>query len=95
MLLSGNFDAYERFIYQTKLLKQIEGYEDQALTNYLKAVKIAEAYKLDDPSVRDSQNSIAKLLFNKARCMDLLCETAFKRPPFPAGISEAEKRNTK
>lgn len=93
--IPGNFDAYERFIYQTKLLKQIEGYEDQALTNYLKAVKIAEAYKLDDPSVRDSQNSIAKLLFNKARCMDLLCETAFKRPPFPAGISEAEKEEYK
>lgn len=90
-----NFDPYERFVYQTKLLKQIEGYEDQALTNYLKTTKIAEAYKIDDPSVRDSQNKIAQLLFTKARCMDLLCETAFKNPPFPGNVNETEKEEYK
>ena len=90
-----NFDAYEKFVYKTKLLKQIEDYENQAFTNYLKTVKIAEAYKIFDESVRNSQESMAKLLFNKARCLDLLCSSSFTSPPFPNNINEAEKEEYK
>ncbi len=85
------FDDYERFVYKSKLLKQITGYEDQALENYLKTIKIAEAYKLNDLSVKEARNRIALVLFNRGRCYDLLCVNAFSRPPFPAGIDEAEK----
>lgn len=87
----STFDPYETFVYKTKLLTQIEGYEEQALTNYLKTLNIAEAYKLDDQSVKDARNKIAALLFTKGRCYDLLCSTAFSNPPFPKGIGEAEK----
>ena len=90
-----NFDDYEKFIYKTKLLKQVESYEDQAVTNYMKTLKIAEAYKIDDQSVRDSRERIAKMLFNRAWCFDLLCKTAFSSPPFPNGINEAEKEEYK
>lgn len=89
--IPGGFDDYERFVYKSKLLKQIAGYEDQALENYLKTIKIAEAYKLDDQSVKEARERIAELLFNRGRCYDLLCINAFSRPPYPAGISEAEK----
>lgn len=85
------FDNYERFVYKTKLLKQIEGYEDQALENYLKTIKIEEAYKLQDSTVARAKEGIAHLLFNRGRCYDLLCTNAFTQPPFPEGIDEAEK----
>ena len=85
------FDDYERFVYKTKLLKQIEGYEDQALENYLKTIKIEDAYKLKDSTVTLAKERIAGLLFNRGRCYDLLCTNAFTRPPFPAGVDEAQK----
>jgi TolA-binding protein len=89
--IPDGFDDYERFVYKSKLLKQITGYEDQALENYLKTIKIAEAYKLDDQSVKEARGRIAQVLFNRGRCYDLLCVNAFSRPPFPAGIDDAEK----
>lgn len=87
-----NFSRYERFVYKTKLLKQVETYEDQALTNYLKTLKIADAYKINTPSVKQSQQYIARLLFNKARCYDLLAQSAIYEPPFPDGINDAEQQ---
>lgn len=89
--IPDGFDDYEHFAYKTKLLSQIEGYEDQALNNYLKTVKIAEAYKLTDTSVTKAKFNIGKLLFERGRCYDLLCTTAFSNPPFPRSIDEAEK----
>jgi TolA-binding protein len=84
------FDGYERFVYKTKLLKQTEGYHEQAMTGYLKTLKIAEAYAIDDESVRLSRDRLARLLFINGRCQDLLCIESFSRPPYPKGISEAE-----
>ena len=89
--IPDGFDDYERFVYKSKLLKQIEGYEDQALQNYLKTIKIAEAYKIADSSVDKARDRIGELLFNRGRCYDLLCTNAFSRPPFPAHTDEAEK----
>jgi len=89
------FDDYEMFVYKTKLLRQIEGYEDQALENYLKTIKIAEAYRIADSSVGQARESIAELLFNRGRCYDLLCNAAFSHPPFPRNIDEAEQEEYK
>lgn len=89
--IPDGFDDYERFAYKTKLLSQIEGYEDQALNNYLKTCKIAEAYNLTDTSVTKAKFNIGRLLFERGRCYDLLCTTAFSNPPFPRSIDEAEK----
>jgi hypothetical protein len=86
-----NFGDYEKFVYKTKLLKQIEGYEEQAMTGYLKTLKIAEAYSLDDESVKAAREQLAQLLFTGGRCKDLLCLQAFSNPPFPPGISAAEE----
>lgn len=86
-----NFSTYEKFIYKTKLLKQVENYEDDALKNYLKAIKIAEAYTIEDKSIKEAQQLVARLLFNKARCYDLLAEVAYEDQPYPDGISEVEK----
>ncbi len=86
-----DFDDYEKFVYKTKLLKQIEGYEENALANYLKTVKIAQAYEISDEYVEKTKNALPKLLFNRGRCYDLLCINAFEAPPYPADINEAEK----
>ncbi len=86
-----NFDAYEEYIYKTKLLKQIEEYDENALTNYLKVLKISQAYEITDEYVEQTKKHIPKLLFIRARCYDLLCISAFDNPPYPAKIQEAEK----
>jgi tetratricopeptide (TPR) repeat protein len=86
-----NFDKYERFVYKTKLLKQIEGYQEQAMTSYLKTLKIADAYAIDDESVRHARERLACLMFTIGRCKDLLCIESFSNPPFPDGISGAEE----
>ena len=86
-----DFDAYEKFVYKTKLLKQIEEYEENALSNYLKTVKISQAYSINDEYVEKTKNAIPKLLFNRGRCYDLLCTSAFRNPPYPANINETEK----
>ncbi|MBN1309455.1 MAG: tetratricopeptide repeat protein [Chitinispirillaceae bacterium] len=93
--IPDGFDDYERFVYKSKLLKQIEGYENQALENYLKTIKIAEAYKIDDRSVREAKERIGQLLFNRGWCYDLLCINAFNAPPYPHNIDEAEKEEYK
>ncbi|MBN1577208.1 MAG: tetratricopeptide repeat protein [Chitinispirillaceae bacterium] len=93
--IPDGFDDYERFAYKSKLLKQIEEYENQALENYLKTIKIAEAYKIDDQSVREAKEHIGQLLFNRGRCYDLLCVNAFTDPPFPYDIDEADKEEYK
>lgn len=85
------FDAYEKFVYKTKLLKQIEEYEENALSNYIKTVKISQAYSINDEYVEQTKGAIPKLLFNRGRCYDLLCISAFSDPPYPANINEAEK----
>lgn len=90
-----NFSDYERFVYKTKLLKQIESYEEQALTHYLKTLKIAEAYKIADQSVKDAQVHIARLLFNKGWCYDLLATNVGSNPPIPQGINQEEKEEFK
>ncbi len=89
------FNPYERFVYRTKLLKQIEGYEDQAVTNFLKTIKIAEAYKINDQSVTDSKTRIAQLLFNKGRCYDILSIIAFSSPPYPDITDHAQMQEYK
>lgn len=86
-----NFDAYEEFVYKTKLLTQIQGYEDNGMTNFLKALKISEAYSITDTFVTKTRESLAEILFNKGRSFDLICIAAFDYPPYPNGISEAEK----
>jgi TolA-binding protein len=86
-----NLDDYERFVYKTKLLKQVESYETQAMTSYLKTLKIAEAYTLDDDNVKRAREGLARVLFTSGRCKDLLCIEAFSYPPFPKGASETEK----
>lgn len=93
--IPDGFDEYERFVYKTKLLKQIEDYEDQAFENYLKTIKIAEAYNLQDQNIATARERIGRLLFNRGRCYDLLCINAFEQPPFPQGINEAEKEEYK
>ncbi len=85
------FDPYDRFVYKTKLLKQIENYEDNALTNYLKGLKIAEAYSLTDPFVEQSKTHIAELLYQRGRSYDLLFLQSFTSPPFPSGTSQEEQ----
>lgn len=86
-----NFSDYERFVYKTKLLTQIESYEEQALTHYLKTLKIAEAYKIVDQSVKDAQEHIARLLFNKGWCYDLLATSVGSNSPIPQEINDEEK----
>jgi tetratricopeptide (TPR) repeat protein len=85
------FDPYEEFVYKTKLLKQIETYEDKSLENYLRTVKIAEAYKIDDDFVKQTRLRLPELLFARGRCYDVLCVVAFSNPPFPKNASDAEK----
>ncbi len=89
------FNRYEQFVYKTKLIKQVEGYENQALTNYLKVLKIAEAYSIEDDNIRNARERIAELLFKRGRCYDLLCLAAFNAPPFPPGIDNAEEEEYK
>jgi len=89
--IPSTFDAYEAFVYKTKLLKQIEGYEDKALENYLRTVKIADAYKIDDESVKQARIKLPALLFVRGRCYDLLCQLAVNDPPFPKSATAAEK----
>ncbi|HEX2958538.1 MAG TPA: hypothetical protein VHO70_17005, partial [Chitinispirillaceae bacterium] len=93
--IPSTFNRYEQFVYKTKLIKQIEGYENQSLTNYLKVLKIAEAYSIEDDNIRNARERIAELLFKRARCYDLLCLTAFNTPPYPDGISDAEQEEYK
>lgn len=86
-----DLNAYEQFVYKTKLLRQIQGYEDNALTNYMKAIKVADAYDIDDAYVTRSRERLAQLLFVRGRCYDLLCIASFTDPPYPADIDEVEK----
>jgi TolA-binding protein len=86
-----NFDAYEEFVYKTKLLKQIEEYDESALANYMKVLKISQAYDIKDKFVEKTKYAIPKLLFTRARCYDLLCISAFTNPPYPKKTNEAEK----
>jgi TolA-binding protein len=85
------FDPYEAFVYKTKLLKQIETYEDKSLENLLRTLKIAEAYKIDDDFVKQARGALPRLLFVRGRCYDVMCTAAFADPPFPKNSSEAEK----
>jgi tetratricopeptide (TPR) repeat protein len=85
------FDVYEAFVYKTKLLKQIETYEDKALENYLRTMKIAEAYKIDDEYVKKTKEKIPQLLFTRGRCYDVLCQNVVGDPPFPRKATDAEK----
>jgi len=85
------FDPYESFVYKTKLLKQIETYEEKSMENYLKAIKIAEAYKIDDEYVKKNKEKLAELLFLRGRCYDILGIVAFVDPPFPKKLNDAEK----
>jgi hypothetical protein len=87
----SSFDPYESFVYKTKLLKQIEAYEDKSQEYFLRTVKIAEAYKIEDDFVKQTRDALPKLLFVRGRCYDVLCVNLFREPPFPAGASEAEK----
>lgn len=89
--IPSDFDPYEQFVYKTKLLGQIKGYEDNALEKYLKAVKIAEAYGIEDTFVEQSRRDIARLLFAQGRCRDVLYLKSFNDPPFPRGVGETEK----
>jgi TolA-binding protein len=89
------FNQYERFVYKTKLVKQTEDYETQALTNYLKVLKISEAYTIEDDNIKNARERIAELLFKRARCYDLLCLSAFNAPPYPQGINAAEQEEYK
>jgi tetratricopeptide (TPR) repeat protein len=90
-----SFDPYEKFVYKTKLLQQIEVYEEQALKNYLRTVKISVAYKIEDEFVGKAKERIPQVLFLRGRCYDLLGSQLFTNPPFPAGINEAEKEQYK
>ncbi len=85
------FDPYEEFVYKTKLLKQIEEYDENALSNYMKVLKFSQAYKIKDEYVQKTMDRIAKLLFIRARCYDLLYIYLFNDPPYPTGINESEK----
>jgi hypothetical protein len=87
----GTFDAYEAFVYKTKLLKQIEAYEDKALENYLRTVKIADAYKIDDEYVKRAKLKIPELLFIRGRCYDVLSQSVVSDPPYPQTASTAER----
>lgn len=86
-----NFDLYEEFLYKIKLLKQIETYEESCLNNYLKTVKISQAYSIADEFVDKAKKQIPEILFNTGRCYDLLCISAFEHPPYPKDINESEK----
>lgn len=86
------FDAYERFVYKTKLLKQIEDYVESSLANFLKTLKIAEAYGIEDDFVARTKERIPKLLFIWGRSYDLLCITAIQDPPFPADAAGEEEK---
>jgi TolA-binding protein len=85
------FDPYEAFVYKTKLLKQIETYEDKSLENFLRTLKIGEAYKIDDGFIKQTRSALPRLLFVRGRSYDVLCATAFADPPFPKNSSDAEK----
>jgi len=89
--IPSTFDPYEAFVYKTKLLKQIETYEDKSLENFLRTLKIAEAYKIEDEFVKQVKYALPKLLFVRGRCYDILCAGAFSDPPFPKNVNEAEK----
>jgi TolA-binding protein len=89
--IPSSFDAYESFVYKTKLLKQIEIYEDKGLENYMKTVKIAEAYKIDDDYVKKTRLKIPELLFWRGRCYDILCQLTVNDPPYPKNMQSGEK----
>jgi hypothetical protein len=78
-------------VYKTKLLKQIETYEEKSLDNYLRTLKIADAYKVDDDFVKQTRSKLPQLLFVRGRCYDVLCMTAFSNPPFPKNSTDAEQ----
>lgn len=89
------FDRYDEFVYKTKLLSQIESYENQALDAFLKGLKVTEAYEITDESTGKIREYLANLLFVKGRSYDLLSTELFKRPPFPDSVDEAEKEEYK
>lgn len=85
------FDRYDEFVYKTKLLSQIESYENQALDAFLKGLKVTEAYEITDESTGKIRESVANLLFVKGRSYDLLSIELFKDPPFPDSVDDVEK----
>jgi hypothetical protein len=87
----AGLDEYEKFVYKKKVLDQIKEYEDNALMSYLKTMKLAEAYGIEDDYVKKTTIRLPRLLFTAGRCFDLLFQTAVYAPPFPKGISEDEK----
>ena len=89
--LPASFDPYESFVYKTKLLKQIEAYEEKAVANYLRTLTMAAAYGIDNDFVKQSKVRLPQLLFERGRCYDVLCMTAFLDPPFPRNANAAEK----
>ncbi|MFP4240641.1 MAG: tetratricopeptide repeat protein [Chitinispirillaceae bacterium] len=89
--IPDKFDEYEEFVYKTKLLTQIEDYENKALDAFLKGLKVTEAYEIDDESTDDIRKNVAELLFVKGRSYDLLTSELFKKPPFPEDADEAQK----
>lgn len=93
--IPASFDPYEAFVYKTKLLKQIEEYDKQALASFEKTLKIAVAYKIDDDYARRTREKLPELLFVRGRSYDLLCLNAFKKPPFPKNATDAEKEEYK
>jgi hypothetical protein len=89
--LPASFDPYESFVYKTKLLKQIEAYEEKAVANYLRTLTMSAAHGIDNDFVKQSKARLPQLLFDIGLCYDVLCMSAFSDPPFPRNVTAAEK----
>jgi TolA-binding protein len=85
-------DPYTYFLYRYKLLSEaLPHYETKAIEAYYKTIKIALAYQLQDDWVEKARADLARILFNRARCYDILGQIALQHPPYPLDASDEEK----
>ncbi|MFH1761313.1 MAG: tetratricopeptide repeat protein, partial [bacterium] len=91
--IPGNYSAYERFLYKVQLIQEHLGiYEEQALSSFIKNIKIKEAYGIDDEWIQKSISSIAQMLFERGYCYEYLARLALNDPPLPGDITSEEER---
>jgi len=86
-----NFDNYEAFLFKNNLLSQIEEYENEAINAFYKNIQIGKAYGIHDEWIQLSKESVAELLYQKAKAYETLALNALDNPPFPRHVSENEK----
>lgn len=85
-----NYDEYEKFVFNTNLLTQVEEYENEALKAFYKNIEIGKSYKIQNEWIKHSKEMVASILYNKARDYETLGRQALDAPPFPKKVTENE-----